>query len=140
MRHFWLFVILAFALQSCSHKDGARPEIKKDKLVDVLVDIHIVDGYLAYTGSRIERDRDRIEGAYGFVLQKYDITPRQFHNTMIYYSRHMEDYEQLYNKVIEKLTLIEADAMKDGDGSPKRADTPSAPVRPHRKKAQESRE
>ena len=116
-----IFVVFA-ALQSCSNKDGARPEIKKDKLVDVLVDIHLADGYLTYTGGRVDRNRDKIEGVYDYVLRKHNITPKQFHNTMIYYSYHIDDYEKLYNKVIEKLTKRETENLEsdDDDGDPSR--------------------
>lgn len=123
LRSCLLVLMAAFVIQSCSHKDGNRPEIRKDKLVDVLVDIHLTDGYLSYSGSRIDRNRDRIEGAYGYVLRKYDITPKQFSNTMKYYSSHLSDYEQLYNKVIEKLTKMETENLKSLD-NPRRADTP----------------
>ena len=129
---FLLAVMMVFVVaQSCSRDEGARPEIKKNRLVDVLVDIHLTDGYLSYTGSRISRDRDRIEGSYSYVLQKYDITPRQFRNTMIYYSRHIEEYEQIYNKVIEKLTIYEAEAMKNDSGA-SNSDKPQ-PERPRKK-------
>ncbi len=122
MRHFWLFVFFLFALLSCSHEDGERPEIKKDILVDMLVDIHITDGYLSYTGSRIDRDRESIEGAYNFVFQKYNITHKQFDNTMMYYSRHIDEYEKIYNKVIEILTKYETENLSAADGSPQRTD------------------
>ena len=119
-----LVLMAALAFLSCSHKDGDRPEIKKNKLVDVLVDIHLTDGYLSYSGSRIDRNRDRIEGAYGYVLRKYDITPKQFGNTMKYYSSHLDDYEQIYNKVIEKLTKMETENLSLPDDNPQRTDMP----------------
>ena len=122
LRNCLLVLMAALAIQSCSHKDGNRPEIKKDKLVDVLVDIHLTEGYLSYSGSRIDHNRDRIEGAYGYVLRKYDITPKQFSNTMKYYSNHLGDYEQLYNKVIEKLTKMETENLSAPD-NPRRGDT-----------------
>ena len=122
MRHFRLFVFFVFALLSCSHEEGERPDIKKDILVDVLVDIHLTDGYLSYTGSRIDRDRESIEDAYNFVFQKYNITPKQFDNTMKYYSRHIDEYEKVYNKVIEILTKYETENLNAADGSPKRAE------------------
>ena len=111
MRYYWLIVVLALALQSCSHEDGARPEISRDKLVDVLFDIHLADGYLAYSGARIDRDREKIEGTYGYILRKHNITPHQFNNTMMYYSRHINEYEKLYNKVIEKVTRYETENL-----------------------------
>ena len=130
---FLLAVLVVFVVaQSCNRGEGSRPEIKKDRLTDVLVDIHLTDGYLAFSGTRVDRDRDRIEGAYSYILQKYDITPRQFHNTMIYYSRHIEEYEQIYNKVIEKLTISETEAMKN-DGVTSKPDKP-LPERPRKAK------
>ena len=107
-------LMVCMIAQSCSREAGSRPEIKKDDLVNLLVDIHIVDGYLIFNGSRIDRDRDRIEGTYGYVLRKHNVTPLQFNNTMKYYSRHIADYEQIYNKVIEKLTLYETESLNDG--------------------------
>ncbi|MBR5643952.1 MAG: DUF4296 domain-containing protein [Salinivirgaceae bacterium] len=123
LRSCLLVLMLALAVQSCSHNDGDRPEIKRDKLVDVLVDIHLTEGYLSYSGSRIDRNRDRIEGAYGYVLRKYDITPKQFDNTMKYYSDHLSDYEQLYNKVIERLTKMETENLSSPE-NPQRTDIP----------------
>ena len=106
---------MAFALLSCSNEDGARPEINKDELVDLLFDIHITDGYLSYTGSRVDRNRDRIQGAYDYVLRKHNVTPKQFNNTMKYYSRHTDEYEKLYNKVIEKLTKFETENLNSDE-------------------------
>ncbi len=118
---FLLAILLAvMMLQSCSQAEGSRPEIKEDKLVDLLVDIHLVDGYLTITGSRIEHDRDQIMGAYGYVLRKHNVTPRQFSNTMKYYSRHIDDYEQFYNKVIEKLTIYETEIIGSKEGQTSR--------------------
>ena len=122
MRKIWLLLVLAFVMQSCSREDGARPEIKKDVLADVLVDIHLTDGYLSYTGSRIDYNRDLVEGAYGYVLRKYNITPKQFGNTMKYYSRHIDEYEKIYNKVIEKLTLYETENLKSVEPPTQRID------------------
>ena len=125
-----MLVALVFALLSCSHEEGSRPEIKKDKLVDVLVDVHLTEGYLTYSGSHVDRNRDRVEGAYNYVFRKHTITPQQFSNTMKYYSRHVDEYEQLYNKVIERITLYETDNLKnDTVVSPQRSDVPKRKIK-----------
>jgi len=111
-----LAVLAAVAMLSCTHEEGSRPEIKRDKLVDVLFDIHLVDGYLAYSGTRVDRDRNKIENAYWYVLRKHNVTPRQFDNTMKYYSNHIDDYEKIYNKVIEKLTRYETENLNSAGG------------------------
>lgn len=97
-------------LQCCSRKPGSRPEIERDKLVDILVDIHMTDAYLAYRG-RIGKwpQHDDAESAYVYMLEKYDVTPAQFNNTMKYYGRHIKEYEQIYNKVIERLTKYQTE-------------------------------
>lgn len=111
MKRILLMILVAFMFQSCSKTDGKRPEIGKEQLVDVLFDIHLTDGYITYKGYRIDRNRDKIEGAYGYVLDKHNITPKQFHNTMKYYSTHMSEYEKIYNKVIEKITKYENEML-----------------------------
>ncbi len=127
MKRIVLILLVAFLFQSCSENDGKRPEIKKDQLVDVLFDIHLTDAYLNYSGYRIDRNRDKIESAYGYVLDKHNITPKQFHNTMKYYSKHISEYEKLYNKVIEKLTKYETEMMKasESDNSTDKIQRPS---------------
>lgn len=117
MKRILLILLAAFLLQSCSESEGKRPEIKKEQLVDVLFDIHLTDGYLTYKGYRVDRNRDKIESAYGYVLDKHNITPKQFHNTMKYYSKHISEYEKLYNKVIEKLTKYEGEMMKASESN-----------------------
>lgn len=117
MKRFGLLILTVILLQSCAKTEGSRPEIKKDELVDVLVDIHLTDAYLSQEGCRIDRNRDKIESAYGYVLDKHSVTPKQFQNTMKYYSHHIDAYEQIYNKVIERLTTFESNLLQSHDGN-----------------------
>lgn len=94
--------------------------------MEVLFDIHLTDGYLTYSGCRIDRNRDKIESAYGYVLDKHSITPKQFHNTMKYYSKHLAEYEKIYNKVIEKITKYETENLK-ASGNESDAEEPQKP-------------
>ena len=110
MKRFIPIIVLLVLLQCCSREPGSRPEIEKDQLVDLLVDIHLTDSYLTFRNRPGKWPlRDDIEQAYGFILVKYNTTPVQFKNTMTYYGRHIKEYEQIYNKVIEKLTKFETE-------------------------------
>ncbi|MBR5168864.1 MAG: DUF4296 domain-containing protein [Salinivirgaceae bacterium] len=122
MKRFIPIIVLLVLMQCCSREPGSRPEIERDKLVDMLIDIHMTDAYLSYQGRFGKWPKhDDAENAYGFILEKYDVTPAQFMNTMKYYGRHIKEYEQIYNKVIERLTKYqtENDEASSDNNQPK---------------------
>lgn len=110
-------IILAIVFQCCSHEPGSRSEIEKEKLIPLLVDIHLTDAYLQHRGFRPNKQtqRDKIDNAYGYILEKHNVTPNQFLNTMQYYGQHTKEYEAIYNKVIEILSKYETECMTKPD-------------------------
>lgn len=93
---------------ACNKAEGDTPEIKRSVLVDVLVDIHITDGYLIQAGYQPMKNHDEIIDSYDYVLKKHNISPKQFKNTIKYYSKHLPEYERIYDEVMAKLTAIES--------------------------------
>jgi hypothetical protein len=80
--------------------------VPREVLVDVLVDIHLVDG--------ITNDRKfyrRYEGVdsvdlLGPILEKHNITLQMFDTTMYEYSRYPLLLDQVYNDVLMKLNIM----------------------------------
>jgi len=121
MKRIFPIIALAIVLQCCTHQPGRRAEIKKDTLIALLVDIHLTDAYLQHRGMRPSKqiERDKIDNAYGFILEKHKVTPNQFINTMQYYGNHPKEYEQIYNKVIEVLSKYETECMSSSNDQQK---------------------
>lgn len=106
-----LLILLALALVSpsgCSEKAQIKGKeyIPKETLVDVLVDLHLVDGitndrkfYRKYEGV------DSID-LLGPVLEKYELTKQMFDTTIYEYSRHPDQMDEVYNQVLMKLNIM----------------------------------
>lgn len=109
MRTYILFSIILLLVASCSvfnHKP--KGIIDDDKLVDILVDIHLADGTLAVAGYNINKDSTKIELLYQDVLNKHNITQQEFEKTIDFYSDDPHHLESIYEQVSEKLAKIES--------------------------------
>jgi hypothetical protein len=106
-----LIILLALVLVipiGCSEKTQitGKEYIPKETLVDVLVDLHLVDGitndrkfYRKYEGV------DSID-LLGPILEKYELTQKMFDTTIYEYSRHPDQMDEVYNEVLMKLNIM----------------------------------
>jgi hypothetical protein len=93
---------------SCLRKNqiSGNDFIEKEVFIEVLVDIHLVDG--------ITNDRKfyrRFSGVDSVdmlspILDKYGISRQKFDTTMYIYSRYPALYDEVYNEVLSKLNLM----------------------------------
>jgi len=108
-RSIFLLFLIAFALSAgCSKKKRiiGNEYIPQEVLVDVLVDIHLIDG--------ITSDR-KYYRKYTFndsivllepIFEKHNVSRAEFDSTMMEYSRHPELLDKVYDEVIMKLNLM----------------------------------
>lgn len=107
-RAFWLLVACASLFCSCnSNPDAGKEQIDRETFINVLVDVHLVDGYMTTKGYRPKDHYNIIGNAYNYVFEKYGITRSEFMNTMKWYSNHADELELVYNKVIARLQVYE---------------------------------
>ena len=111
-------LLILFLLQSagCTGKKHikGREYVDREVLVDILVDIHLVDGvtndrkfYRRYEHS------DSID-LLGPILEKYDVTQARFDTTIAAYSRHPELLDQVYSDVLMELNVM-LDELDEND-------------------------
>jgi hypothetical protein len=116
-----LFLLLSLMLvisAGCSKKTQitGKAFIPRDDLVDLLVDLHLVDGitndrkyYRAFEGV------DSID-LLGPILEKYHVTKQMFDTTIYEYSRYPEIFDQVYNDVLMKLNImLDENDLEDTD-------------------------
>lgn len=119
-RNLLILLTLVLVLPSgCSENTDitGKEYIPKEILVDVLVDIHLVDGitndrkfYRKYEGV------DSID-VLGPVLEKYKITEQMFDTTIFEYSRHPDQMDEVYNQVLMKLNImLDENDQKEEEG------------------------
>ena len=109
----FLFVLLAAV--GCKKADVVTPPenlIPENEMVSLLTDIHLVEG--ARTGLIIMGDSAlAVKDYYHAYFQKYNVSQAQFDSSFIYYSKLPEQFDLMYEKVIENLSVIESELKSD---------------------------
>jgi hypothetical protein len=80
--------------------------VPRDVFVDVLVDIHLLDGVT--NDRKFYRRFEEVDSIdlLGPILEKHGVTLEMFDTTMVVYSRNPELLDQVYNDVLMKLNVM----------------------------------
>lgn len=108
--HRLLISILAliFMLSACKER-APKGILKNDQMVDLLVEVHIIDGYL--NSLQIDSSRRVINPLYQNALDKYGLDSALFEKNLKYYLSDPIKAEKIYESVNDKLTMVDKDIM-----------------------------
>lgn len=117
-----LFLILASTACQKKQSISGKEFIERDVLVDVLVDIHLMDGVTQ------DRKFSRIYEADSLdiltpILDKYQVNKQMFDTTMIVYSLNPDLLDAVYNDVLIKLNVMLDEISKEEESA---ANTPES--------------
>ncbi|MCP4310724.1 MAG: DUF4296 domain-containing protein [Bacteroidetes bacterium] len=104
-----LLLILMLVLPAgCTKKTQITGKvfIQREIFVDVLVDLHLVDGISS--DRKFFRKYEGVDSidVLGPVLEKYQVSHQMFDTTIYEYSRYPELFDQVYNDVLMKLNIM----------------------------------
>ncbi len=100
--------ILLLIILSCNPSKPPPREyfIPREKLVDILIDMHMADAVQATPRFRdISREYDSID-PYTNIFLHHETTKQAFDSTMAYYSINPKNLISIYDEVIMKMTMI----------------------------------
>ena len=102
-------------LISCSHKSDSIPSkiIPKDKMADVLVDVHLAEASADNHGLSAPQVNMMMAAKYDSLFKKHEITFAQFKSSYDYYLAHPDVLSEIYSEVVNKLTTMESKATSD---------------------------
>jgi hypothetical protein len=102
-----LLLILAALLVGCGKTEQIKGKefIDREVLVDMLVDMHLVDGITNDRKFHRKYEVDEID-LLTPILEKYQISRSMLDTTLAEYSRHPELFDQVYNDVLIKLNIM----------------------------------
>ena len=109
----WAF-ILCFAVlaASCNSILSSKPSgmLNEDKMIDVLVDIHLTEAALRVANDSLARlnDTTKLRILFAQVYEKHNVDPDDFNTSLDYYLKHIDELDKIYVEVINRLTELEA--------------------------------
>lgn len=107
--------LFAFLLSCKGGEDNVQvPEgiIPPDSLVYVLTDFHLAEAALAEKKVLQQNTEQYSSLYYALLFKKHNITRTQFDESMEFYSAHPKLYRETYDKVLEELSRLQAEAMQ----------------------------
>ncbi len=115
----WVFILFFLIVISCSEQEKRirkKDVIPDDELIALLADIHIADGILDMP-SYLKKypGRDSISN-YNDVIHQHGFTRERFDMTLKYYSNNPDDFELIYEKVLNKLSQLESEVNSQRSG------------------------
>lgn len=103
-----ILLVILVVCYSCSWFDKARKEIiKKEKFINVLVDIHLADAVLSQEGLELLNDTLKVDLYYDDILKKHNISANQLKQTIAYYINKPSEYNKVYEQVLEIISQQE---------------------------------
>ena len=104
---FILLIVTALVLSGCIQKKSisGKEYVPEEVLVQVLVDLHLVDGITNDRKFHRRFEADSID-VLNPILEKYSITQEMFDTTMLEYSRYPYLLDQVYNEVLIRLNVM----------------------------------
>ena len=113
-----LILLLVLTFTACQKKKNITGDefIERDVLVDVLVDIHLMDGVTQDRKFGRKYDVDSLD-IFTPILEKHQVSKQMFDTTMFVYSRYPELLDQVYNDVLIKLNVMLDENSKEEPAS-----------------------
>lgn len=116
-----ILLLLVLTLTACQEKKAitGKAFVKREVLVDMLVDIHLADGV---TNDRVFHRRYDVDSMdiLSPILDKYEVTRQMFDTTIVVYTQNPELLDQVYNDVLIKLNVMLDENDKTEDEKPLR--------------------
>lgn len=121
-----IILLLALSFTACKKDPSIKGKafVEREVLVDVLVDIHLMDGVTQDRRFGRKFDVDSID-ILTPILDKHQVTRQMFDTTMYVYSRNPVLLDQVYNDVLIKLNV-----MLDKNNKEDPASTPESSEKP----------
>ena len=120
-----LLLVLLIVTAACKEKETitGKAFMKREVLVDVLVDIHLADGVTNDRKFNRKFDADSID-VLSPILEKHQVSREMFDTTLKVYSRYPEIFDQVYNDVLIKLNVMLDETDKE-EAEPEQLGRPS---------------
>lgn len=107
MKNFLTYLLLLIlpVISSCGKAGSKSGEgiLSEEKMVELLVDTHLIDAILSADNSRSEVKRDKALFYYPSVLEKHGVTKAQMDSSIAWYMRNPALYNRIYEKVVKNL-------------------------------------
>ena len=103
--------ILLFACSEEKKADIPSTVISKQKMAEVMIDIHLLEATMNLNNYNIDRITNGNSSILYDVFKKHKITKKEYRESFNYYSQHPEILTEVYQLVLDNLSKMQAEVM-----------------------------
>lgn len=108
---FKLFIVscLFFSCKQLNDENAKVPDnlLSEEQLIDVLTDIYLAEGASGINVKAVTGEK--FDSSYIFnPFKDNNIDKTKFDSSMVYYTRHPKKLKLIYDKILDKLSVIQA--------------------------------
>ncbi|MBA2422768.1 MAG: DUF4296 domain-containing protein [Chitinophagales bacterium] len=110
MKPFFLAaIVIIICLPSCNREPVLLPEdiLSREKMIEILVAVHLVESSGDSRGFSMREANKLIAVRYESVMKNHGTTFNQFKASFDYYMQHPDQFDEIYQEVINQLTALE---------------------------------
>jgi hypothetical protein len=108
-----LLVIIPFLLLACSSgKDKPDDVLSKDKMVNVLLDIHLAEARVSQARLPLDSSLNYYIFLENEIFQKHQIDSATYKKSMDYYTLHIRELDEIYESVLDSLNIKSAEGSR----------------------------
>lgn len=96
--------LLLLGFMGCNHKSQQTELLSRDKLIDLLADIHIAESALrTNSGGTPDQFNARRNAYFEWVMKEHHTTYAQFDYSIKHYLENSERFSKMYDEVISRI-------------------------------------
>lgn len=131
IRIFRVLLPLIFLLQACDEDGGifsSRPDgvLSKKEMISIMVDIHLEEASLRSGNQQLVKEdlRNYSRTQYLKVFANHNVKPEDFRKSLDYYLLRVNDLDDIYTGVINRLTEMQSELQGNENKTPEKKITP----------------
>ena len=97
-----LIFILILGCQDKVHYEKPEGLLKKEEMIEILYDMHLAVGTSNIQNVHFEKNRNYTS----LVYEKYGIDSTRFLEANVYYTAHIQEYEEIFEEVERRITEL----------------------------------
>jgi hypothetical protein len=114
MRNLAIILAAISFLTACNFQKTPEYVIPKDKMIDIIVDIHMTDAMITIADVRKGIMEEYSNNVYDQIFAQYGYSRNDFDTSVYYYSFNINQYDEIYKEVLNVLSEREALIKEEG--------------------------
>jgi len=123
MKNIIIFIAIGLLI-SCSNKKVPEYVIPHNDMVEIIVDMHLADALFSVTNIRRDLVKQEITrndtvDYYDEIFYHYGYTRKDFDTSVYYYSEHINEYDDIYQEVLNRLNEMDTQLRQEKEANRK---------------------